>query len=63
MTTDDPRATTTVTAVGPDTVTAAPVVPHPIQTGGPRLARGLVWSDVVAEMERDHGREQLRRAA
>jgi hypothetical protein len=46
----------------------APIQPEaaearPIQTGVPRLAHGVVWSEVVAEIERDHEREQLRRAA
>jgi predicted protein tyrosine phosphatase len=46
----------------PDAVVPAPVG-RPIQAGVPRLARGLVWSEIVAEMERDHERERLRWAA
>jgi hypothetical protein len=59
MTTENPFVLTTIQ---PEDVVAEPVT-RPIQVGVPRLAHGLVWSDVVAEIERDHEREQLRRAA
>ncbi|HEV7979565.1 DUF6222 family protein [Amycolatopsis sp.] len=59
MTTENPVV---VATTPPETVVAEPVA-RPNQAGVPRLAHGLVWSEVVAEMERDHEREQLRRAA
>jgi hypothetical protein len=38
--------------------TAAPPISRPM----PRLGRGIVWSDIVAEIERDHA-DRMRDAA
>jgi hypothetical protein len=56
MTIENPVVATTP----PEAVVAEPIA-RPNLAGSPRLAHGLVWSDVMAEIERDH--EQLRRAA
>ncbi|MEV6832687.1 DUF6222 family protein [Amycolatopsis sp. NPDC051102] len=42
----------------PEVSSPAEVVPHPM----PRLGRGIVWSDIVAEIERDRD-ERMRDAA
>lgn len=40
----------------------APVTEVPLSRPMPRLGRGIVWSDIVAEIERDN-QERLRDAA
>jgi uncharacterized protein DUF6222 len=59
MTAENPFLATDL--VQPAAVVPTPVA-RPIHAGVPRLAHGLVWSEVVAEMERDHEGE-LRGAA